>query len=110
MSNKDVFDVLNGSVEPIPIIKDSDTPGTPTNLVEIQRWNQACQTLFSVLYPVTSDPAAKLVQQYENRTSAGDLGHGQKAWNAFYTKYIRNSKESRRACYEKLVDFGMEQG
>ena len=37
MSNKDVSDVLNGSVEPVPSITDSDTPNTPTNLVEIQR-------------------------------------------------------------------------
>ena len=28
MSNKDVFDVLNGSVEPVPAITDSDTPRT----------------------------------------------------------------------------------
>ena len=37
MSNEDVFDVLNGSVEPVPTTTESDTPGTPTNLVEIQR-------------------------------------------------------------------------
>ena len=38
MSNKDVCDVLNGSVQQAPAIPDSDTPDTPTNLVEIQRW------------------------------------------------------------------------
>ena len=38
------------------------------------------------------------------------MGHGQKAWNALYTKYNSNSKESRRACYEKVVNFRMEQG
>ena len=37
-SNKDLFGVLNGSVKPVPAITDSDTPDTPTNLVEIQRW------------------------------------------------------------------------
>ena len=110
MSNKDVFDVLNGSIEPVPAVTDSDTPDTPTNPVEIQRWKRACETLFSVLYLVTSGPAATLVRQYEDRTSAGGLGHGQKAWNALYIKYNSNSKEARRACYEKLVSFRMEGG
>ena len=41
MSNKDVFDVLNGSVEPVLAITDSDTPDTPTNLVGIQRGKRA---------------------------------------------------------------------
>ena len=87
MSNKDVFDVVNGSVKPVPAITDSDTRNSPTNLVEIQRWKQACKTLFSVLYLVTSVYAATLVRQYEERNSAGGLVHGQKAWNALYTKY-----------------------
>ena len=37
MSNEHVFDVLNGSVEPVPAITDSDTPDTLANRVEIQR-------------------------------------------------------------------------
>ena len=37
MSNKDVVDLLNGSIEPVSEVTDSDTPDTPTNLVEIQR-------------------------------------------------------------------------
>ena len=61
MSNKDVFDVLNGLIEPVAAVTDSDTPDTPTNLVEIQRWKRACETLFSVLYLVTSGLAATLV-------------------------------------------------
>ena len=108
--NKHVFDVLNGSVEPVPAITDSDTPDTPTNLVELQRWKRACETLFSVLYLVTSGPAATIVRQNEDRTSAGGLGHRQKAWDALYTNYNSNSKEARRACYEKLVSFRMEEG
>ena len=110
MSNRDVLDDLNGSVEPVPAITDSDTPDSRTNLVELQRWKQACETLFSALYLVTSGPAATLVRQYEDRTSAGCLGHRQKAWNALYTKYNSNSKEARRARYEKLVSFRMEEG
>ena len=110
MSNKDVFDVLNGSVEPIPTITDSDTPGTSTNLVEIQRWKRACETLLSILYLVASGPTATLVRLYGDRTSAGGLGHGQKVWNALHTKYNCNSKESRRTCYKKLVNFRIEQG
>ena len=110
MSSKDVIDVLNGSVEPAPAITDSDTPDTPTNLVEIQRWKQACETLFSVLDLVTSGPVATLVRQYEDRTSAGGLEHEQKAWNALYAKYNSNNEETRRACYGKLVSFWMEEG
>ena len=110
MSNKDVSDVLNGSVETVPTITDRDTPGTPTNLVEIQRWERACETLFTILYLVTSGPADKLVRQYLGMTSAGSLGHGRKSWNTLYTKYNSNSKKSWRACYEKLVNFVMEQG
>ena len=82
MSNKDVIDVLNGSVEPVPAITDSDTPDTPTNLVQTRRWKRAWETLFSILQFVTSGPEATPVRQYEDRTSAGGLGHGQKAWNA----------------------------
>ena len=79
-------------------------------MVEIQRWKRACEPLFSVLYVVTSGPAATLVRQYEDRTSAGGLGHEKKAWDLLYTKYNSNSKEARRACYEKLVSFRMEKG
>ena len=71
---------------------------------------RARETLFSVLYLVASGPADTLVRQYEDRTSTGVLGHGQKAWNALYTKYNSNSKEGRRTCYEKLASFRMEEG
>ena len=110
MSNEHVFDVLNGSVEPVPAITDSDTPDTLTNPVEIQRWKRACETLLSVPYLVTSGPAAALVREYEDMTSAGDLGHGKKGWKVLYTKYNSNSMEARRVCYEKLVSFRIEQG
>ena len=110
MSNKDVFGVLNGSVEPVPAITGSDTPDNPTILVELQRWKRACKTLVSVLYLVTSGAPATLVRQYEDRTSTRGLGHGQKAWNALYIKHNRNSEEARRVCYEKLVSFRMEEG
>ena len=61
MSNKDVFDVLNGSVEPVPTITGSDTPVTPTNLVEHQRWKRAYNTLLLTVPLVTSGPAATLI-------------------------------------------------
>ena len=63
MSNEDVFDVLNGSVEPVPAITDNDTPDTSTNPVEIQRWKRACKTLFSVPYLVPSGLAANLARK-----------------------------------------------
>ncbi|CAM9830362.1 unnamed protein product, partial [Laminaria digitata] len=31
------------------------------------------------------------------------------AWNALHAKHHNNSKEARRACYEKLVNVRMEQ-
>ena len=37
LSNQDVFGVLNGLTEPIPIFTNTDTPDVPTNLVEISR-------------------------------------------------------------------------
>ena len=36
--------------------------------------------------------------------------NGQQAWNDLFAKHHKNSKEARRACYEKLVNFRMEQG
>ena len=48
MSNKDVLDV---KIEPVPIITDSDSPDAPTNLVEVQRWKRACETLVSIPLP-----------------------------------------------------------
>ena len=110
MSDEHVFDVLNGSVEPVPAITDSDTPDTLANRVEIQRLKRACETLLSVPYLVTSGPAATLVREYEDMTSAGGLGHGRTAWNVLYTTYNSNSMEARRACYEKLMSFRIEQG
>ena len=110
MSNKDVFDALNRSAEPLPAITDSDTPDIPTNLVDIQCWKRACDTLFSVLHLVASGAAATLIRQHKGRTSTGGLGHRHKSWDALYTKYNSNSKEARRACYEKLVSFRMEEG
>ena len=109
MSNKDVLHVLNRPIEPVPIFTGSDTPDAPINLVEVQRRQRACETLFSILYLATSGLAATFVRQYEDGTSAGGLGHEQKACDALCTKY-NNSKEARRACYEKLVNFQMEQG
>ena len=75
-SNEDVLGVLNGSIEPVPIITDSDTPDAPTNLVEIQRWKRACESFFAISYLTTSGLAAILVRQYEYRTLAGGLEHG----------------------------------
>ena len=63
-----------------------------------------------MLYLVASGPAATLVRQYEDRTSTRGLGHEQKAWDALYTKYNSNSKERRRACYEKRASFRMKEG
>ena len=40
----------------------------------------------------------------------GGSRDGQKTWNALYSKDNSNSKEERRACYEKLVSFQMEDG
>ena len=53
---------------------------------------------------------ATLVRQYEGETLVGGMGSGQQAWNALYVKYHNNSNEAQRACYEKLVNFRMEQG
>ena len=110
MSNKDVFDVPNGLVEPSPAITDSDTPDTPTNLAEIQRWNRAYETLFSVLCLVTGGPAATLVQQYGDRTSAGGLGHGQKGRGTLCTPSTTATarKHGGRAtrCSENETQYG----
>ena len=35
----------------------------------------------------------------------GGLGNGQQASNVLHAKYHNNSKEARRARYEKLVNF-----
>ena len=103
-------DILKGLVEPVPAITDNDTLDTPTNLVYIQRWKQACETLFSTFFLSTSGPAATLVRQHEGRTSVGGLGHGQKAQNALCTKKNSSIKEAKRVSYEKLVSFRMEEG
>ena len=110
LSNQDVFDVLNGLTESIPASADIDTPDVPTTLTEVSRGKRACETPFSILHLTISGPAITLVRQYEDRTSMGGLGNGQQAWNTLYAKYHNNSKEPRRACYEKVVKFGIEQG
>ena len=105
-----MFGVLNGLTEPKPVFANTATPDVPTSLAEISRWKRACENLFSILYLITSGPAATLVRQYEDSTSVGGLGNGQKAWNALHAKYHNNSKEARWACYEKLVNLRTEQG
>ena len=41
LSSQDVFGVLNGLTEPIPVFTNTDTPDVPTNLPEISRWKRA---------------------------------------------------------------------
>ena len=55
--NKDVVDVLNGWVGPVPEVTDCAAPDPPTNLVVIRLWKRACETLFFVVDLVTSGPA-----------------------------------------------------
>ena len=99
------FGVLNCLTEPIPVFANADTPDLSINLAEVSRWKRACENLFSIMYVITSGPAATLVRQYEDRTSAEGLVNGQGACNALYAKYHNNSKEARRACYRKLMNF-----
>ena len=79
LSNQDVFGVLNGLTEPIPVVANADTPDVPTSLAEINHWKRACENLFYILYLFTSGPAATLVRPYEDRTSAGRLRNAQQA-------------------------------
>lgn len=102
--------VLNDSTEPIPIFTNTDTQDVPTILAEISRWKRACKNLFLVVFLITSGPAVTLVRQYLDRSSVGGLGNGQQTWNSLYAKYHNDSEEARQACYEKLVNFRMEQG
>ena len=104
-----MFGVLNDLTELIPAFAAADTPDVPRNLAEVSRWERACENLFSILYLIARGSAATLVRQYEDRTSAGGLRNGQQGQNALYAKCNYNSKEARRACYEKLVNFRMEQ-
>ena len=76
LSNQDVYDVLNGLTQPIAIMTNPDTPGVPENLAGISRWKRACETIFSMLYLITSGPAAILVRQHDDRNPVGDLGNG----------------------------------
>ena len=92
LSNQDVFGVLNGLTEPIPVFADTANPDVRTNLAGVSRWKRACENLFSILYLITSGPAATLVRQYEDSTSAGGLGNGQKAWIASHTKCHNNTR------------------
>ena len=100
-----MFGVLNGLTEQKSFFAKPDTPDVHKNLEEANRWKRACEGLFSMLYLITSSPAATLVRQYEDRTSAEGLVNGQGACNALYAKYHNNSKEARRACYRKLMNF-----
>ena len=63
MSDKDVFDVLNGSVEPVPATTDSDTPDTPTYLVEKFNAGSECARLSSAYFTLS---LAALQLQFDN--------------------------------------------
>ena len=82
LSNQDVFDVLNGLTEQIPVFPNTDTMDIPTNLAQVIRWKRACENLLSSPYLITSGPAAIRSRRYEDRTSGGALGNGQQALNA----------------------------
>ena len=110
LSNQAMLGVLRGLTDPAPIFTNTDTLGVPEHLAEISSWQRACENMFSIMYLITSGPAATLVRRHEDTNSAGSLGNGQQAWNALYAKYHINTKEVRRASYEKLVNFRMEQG
>ena len=110
MSNLDVFSVLNGLTDPVPVFANTHIPDVPDNLAEVSRWKRECDNPFSILHLNAGDPAATPVRQCEERTSVGGLVNGQQAWNALYAKHHDNSEGARRARYEKLVNVRMEQG
>ena len=59
LSNQDVFHVLNGWIEPTPAFTNTDTPNAG---------ERACNNIFSVLYLVTSGPAATLAYKFGRRS------------------------------------------
>ena len=92
-----MFDILKGSSE-------------PEEMNEKTKWKRANDDLVSILILSTSGTAATVVVEQHHAEEGEGLGSGQKSWKALATKYNAYPRETRRACYEQLTNFRMEQG
>ena len=85
------------------------TDTSTLNAVAEHKWLQAKQYLWSVLL-ITSGSANNAVKTFIGKQPEDGAGHGQLAWKALTEEYNGRTKETRRACHEKLVNTKMEPG
>ena len=98
-----MFEVFQGKAQPSSTTLVS-TDTAMLNAVAEQKWQQANQDLWGVLFLTTSGSANNTVKKFEGKPPEDGARHGQVAWKAMTETYSGHNKEARRACHEKLVD------
>ena len=94
----DMLKVLDGT----HCLEETDVDG-------VNAWKKANNNIYSILYFHTEGSANITVRAHES-TEVGSLGDGVAAWMAFKESFVRNTKEARRACREKLFTTPMPSG
>ena len=73
-----------------------------TDVDGVNAWKKANNTIYSIPYFHTEGSANITVRAHES-TEVGCLGDGVAAWKSLKQRFDRNTKEARRACWEKLL-------
>ena len=74
------------------------------NVVAKQTWKHVNQDLLSILLLTTSGFTINVVKRFEGNKAENATGDGYAAWETRNDKYDSQTKETGRACYEKMVN------
>ena len=94
----DMLKVLDGTPSP----EETDVDG-------VNAWMKVNNNIYSILYFHTEGSATITVRAHES-TEVGRLGDGVAAWKALKERFDGNTKDARRACWEKLFTTTMPSG
>ena len=101
--------MFQGKIQPsLYILGSADT--ATLNAVAGQLRLQADQNLWSVLLLTTPGSAINAVKNFRGKRPEDGAGHGQMTWKALTENYNEHTKETRKACHEKLVNTKVEPG
>ena len=97
--------------EMLPVLAGDPCPAsTGSNTDEIDKWCKTNGHLYSMLFFATKGPAHITVRVHEGTSTAGSLGDGAAAWAALSARFDGNTKETRRAYRESLLNTVMKPG
>ena len=99
----DMVDLLDGT--PCP-----PATGANANAAGATAWTMFDNKLYSILFFDTERSANITVKQFQGRPQARQKADGVGAWEALSVRFDGNTKDTRRACREKLTHASMKYG